>query len=111
MEAGKQFTKPSLTELVAEVGIIGWSELEPHFARGVLLIVKPPLSVLDAAKGMIDDDSARVRHWLDTGTLEKVKDHHAKEFSNSHTQFEAIVVAPWVLVQPDTTNTSGSEKS
>jgi hypothetical protein len=111
VEIGKQFTKPLLSELIEEMGIIGWPELERHFARGVLLIVKPPLTVIEAAKGMIDDDSALVGRWLNTGTLEKVKDHHAKEWNSRHTQFEAIVVAPWVLVQPNTTKSAMPEKS
>ena len=101
METGKQSTRPLFSELASESGMIGWPELQRHFARGALLIVKPPLTVIDAAKAMIEDDSDQVGRWLNSGSLEKAKDCHARDWNSHHTEFEAIVVAPWVLVQAE----------
>ena len=111
METVKQSTSSLFSELASESGTIAWSELQRHFARGALLIVKPPLTVIDAAKAMIEDDSDQVGRWLNSGSLEKAKDCHARDWNSRHTIFEAIVVAPWVLVQADSKEPVIPEKS
>ncbi len=87
-------------KLNAETGKLGWPELEPHFARGVLVRVAPELDLLEVAERMAQDDKAVFEGWLATGQIARVSEAEAAAWSNGGTLFWAVVVAPWVLIQP-----------
>lgn len=85
-------------ELAKERGCLTWSEIERHFARGVVLVVDPVLDLLDVAEAMTQDDRQLFSNWMSQGLVLKAQDTHARRWQASSQTLEAIVVAPWVLV-------------
>lgn len=94
---------PTPTELFyklnLETGQIGWSELQPHFARGVLIVVAADLDLVLVATEMAQDNTSRITDWLQSGNLRRATDGDAKHWQDANTLFWSCVVAPWVLVQ------------
>lgn len=85
--------------LLEQAGEIYWSELERHFARGVIIRVADELDLIEVATAFAADDAERLRHWLDQKHVIKAQDAHARAWSDAKALLRAIVVAPWVLVQ------------
>ncbi|WP_312375734.1 DUF2288 domain-containing protein [Pseudomonas oryzihabitans] len=86
--------------LLGQTAAIGWEELQPHFARGVLLEVVPELDLIEAAIAVTQDDAARVGQWLQQGQLAKVDEERARRrLEAPEVALWAVVVAPWVLMQ------------
>ena len=85
--------------LNTETALITWTELERHFARGVLMTVAPELDLIQLGAHMIQDDKTIIDAWLETGELRKTTDDDAREWSEGEPDLWAVVIAPWVLVQ------------
>ncbi|MBF0471604.1 MAG: DUF2288 family protein [Gammaproteobacteria bacterium] len=85
--------------LQQEIGTLPWSELQPHFARGVVIAVVPQLELIAVAAAMVADDMVTVSRWLTEQQIAPVSDTQAKTWWDDNTQLLSIVVAPWVLVQ------------
>lgn len=90
-------------KLNLETGRLTWPELQPHFARGVVITVSTAVDLLEAAAALASDDGERVKHWMDDGRLLHAEDADARRWQDADAVFWAVVVAPWVLVQ-ETTN-------
>ncbi len=94
---------PSNPELLAklnlETGKLAWSEVERHFARGVLVKVAADLDLVEVAACMADDDRVRFAAWIEKGRVARATTEDAMEWNARQTCFWAVVVAPWVLVQ------------
>lgn len=86
-------------KLAEELGIVGWAELQRHFARGVVVVVSPRLDLLEVALALALDNKALVSDWLDTGQVARVSDTLARTWSATRPELQAVVVAPWVVVQ------------
>ena len=82
-----------------ECGKLLWSELEKHFARGVVLKVDGTMDLIDVAVEFTRDNKARVTEWLESGVVAKVTDDDAIAWHESDAIFWSVVVAPWVMVQ------------
>ncbi|WP_338018773.1 DUF2288 domain-containing protein [Ectothiorhodospira mobilis] len=82
-----------------ETGPIGWEELQRHFARGAVLRVDASLDLLDAAEALVRDDRDAVAAYLEAGRLLRATTEHARDWAARQARFEAVVVAPWVLVR------------
>ena len=76
-----------------------WSELAVHFARGAVLRVDPALDLVAVAQAFTEDDSSRVKPWLDSGEVAAVSDEEASVWADDDAGLWTVVVAPWVLVQ------------
>lgn len=87
-------------KLNAETGQLHWSELQRHFARGVVIHVAPPLDLVQVAARMAQDDAGAMGEWLQAGLVSRATTEDAAQWQRHGTQFWAVVVAPWVLVQP-----------
>ncbi|EHQ53336.1 MULTISPECIES: DUF2288 domain-containing protein [Ectothiorhodospira] len=85
--------------LQGEMGVITWPELQTHFARGALLAVTDSLDLLDVAMALVRDDRDTVEDWLRSGTLRQPGIEHARDWETRRPRFQAVVVAPWVLVK------------
>ncbi len=81
-------------------GEVGWSYLEPHFESGALLYVDPALTITEVGRAIGDDDTAKVEGWLKRGDLIKPGSPHAAHWKGSGARFVALVVSPFVLIQP-----------
>jgi len=86
-------------KLNLETGKIEWSELQRHFARGVVIAVRADLELIDVALKFTHDDRAEIERWLNSGQLKRANDDLARQWQQHTPIFWAIVVAPWVLVQ------------
>lgn len=86
--------------LNAETGKLGWDELEPHHLRGALVRVAPELDLIDVAERMALDDRGAFEQWLAAGQVARVSETEAAAWKDSGLRCWAVVVAPWVLVQP-----------
>ncbi|WP_373740761.1 DUF2288 domain-containing protein [Neisseria sp.] len=94
-------TEPLLSEkLNTETARISWRELQPHFARGAAVYVAPDLDLIDTARRMAADDTAYLAPLMEQGRFGVVSEAQAQAFFDAGQTMWALVVAPWVLVQP-----------
>ena len=91
---------PALRDLLnAQTGRIAWSELQRHFARGVVLNVAQGLDLVEVAARVAEDDRAALENWMQAGQLAKASIDDARRWQDGQSWFWAVVAAPWVLVQ------------
>ncbi|MDD5033557.1 MAG: DUF2288 domain-containing protein [Methylococcaceae bacterium] len=88
-----------LTRLNLESGKLDWGETERHFARGVVVKVAAELDLVEVAAAMAEDDKAVVARWLEHGQIARASSEDAIRWNAAQSEFWAVVVAPWVLVQ------------
>jgi hypothetical protein len=81
-------------------GNVDWSYLKPHFEAGSMIYVDPTLELKTAGLAFTNDDQAQVKAWLKSGDLVQPCELHAKHWKDSKTQFNAMIVRPFVLAQP-----------
>jgi hypothetical protein len=86
-------------KLNAETGKLAWTELERHFARGVVVKVAGDLDLVDVAVAMSHDDKETVAAWLAQGRVVRASAEDALAWHAQQSQFWAVVAAPWVLIQ------------
>jgi hypothetical protein len=86
-------------KLNLETARLAWPELERHFARGVVVCVKPGFDLVEAALAMAENRAAAVEAWLVDGTLTRAGMDDAQRWHAAQQVFWGVVVAPWVLVQ------------
>ncbi|HEX5364239.1 MAG TPA: DUF2288 domain-containing protein [Gallionella sp.] len=83
-----------------ETSQIAWKELQRFFASGAALVVSRELDLVEAAFQMSQDNAAQIRQWMDEGKFGKVTDEQALAWYEADAVMWAVVVSPWVLVQP-----------
>ncbi|VAX14492.1 hypothetical protein MNBD_GAMMA24-870 [hydrothermal vent metagenome] len=98
-------------KLNLESGEIDWSELQRHFARGVVIAVSPALDLVEAALKFVEDDRDTIENWLAMGQIKRADEEHAHRWNQNNALFWAIVVAPWVLVQEQSQATNKNVNS
>lgn len=87
-------------KLNLETARISWNELQPHFARGAAVYVSADLDLIQTARLMADDDAAALGELMKQGRFGVVSEDQARCFLAANQAMWAVVVAPWVLVQP-----------
>ena len=87
------------TDLNLETARIVWSELERHFARGVVIHVAGTLDLVEVALAFANDDKAAVQTWLTAGEVRHLETETAQDWRRRDPDLWAVVTAPWVLVQ------------
>lgn len=83
-----------------ETAQIAWKELQRYFASGAALAVVADLDLVEVAYQMSQDNAAQIRQWMAAGQFGKVSDEQAKGWLAADEILWAVVVSPWVLVQP-----------
>lgn len=91
-------------KLNAETGKLSWPELQPHFARGVVVKVARGLDLVDVAARFAADDKAAVERWLMSGEIARASTDDAAAWVERAPIFWAVVAVPWVLVQEVTSS-------
>ncbi|MCB1228992.1 MAG: DUF2288 domain-containing protein [Verrucomicrobiae bacterium] len=81
-------------------GEVGWIYLRSHFEAGALLYVDPSLKLTEVGQAFADDDADRVAEWRQGGDLVSPSQPHADYWEESGATFRALVVSPFVLIQP-----------
>ncbi|MBI3902433.1 MAG: DUF2288 domain-containing protein [Nitrosomonadales bacterium] len=83
-----------------ETSRIAWKELQRFFASGAAIFVNDELDLVEVAFQFSQDNKAQVERWLLTKKVGKVSDDQATKWIASDADMWAVVVSPWVLVQP-----------
>jgi hypothetical protein len=86
-------------KLLGETARISWAELQPFFARGVLLQVADGEDLVAAAEALATDDRSQVAAWLASALLSRVVADAAQDLWKRDPPLWAVVVAPWVVIQ------------
>lgn len=81
-------------------GVVDWSYLKPHYESGALIYVDPTLSITEVGQTITDDNKSQIEAWLKSGDILKPSDLHAEWWTNNPEDFTALVVSPFVLMQP-----------
>lgn len=90
---------PLYAEILGDTARISWTELEPFFARGVLLWVDGQQDLIEVAMAISADDKQQVIRLMQDNLLCKLDDDRALDFQQRDPELWASVVSPWVLVQ------------
>ncbi len=98
--SGTDRKKERMQELNRETAKIAWSEMQRFFARGLVIFVDEELDLIDTAAELSLDNKAVLEDWMRQGKVAPVNDQQAKLWLERDTVVWAVVLAPWVLVQP-----------
>ncbi|MDH5650021.1 MAG: DUF2288 domain-containing protein [Gammaproteobacteria bacterium] len=88
-----------------ETARISWPELQRQFASGHLIYVAKDMDLVEVAWECAQDNAALLRDWMSAGNVARVSDDQARQWQQDNTWFWAVVVKPWVLIQPLPENT------
>lgn len=83
-----------------ETSRIAWRELQRFFAAGTAIHVAARLDLIEVATRIAEDDKAQVELWMLQGLVGQVSDEQAHAWFDGGAELWAVVVKPWVLVQP-----------
>jgi len=81
-------------------GTVDWKYLAPHYLTGSLFFVDPQLTLVEVGHAFTGNQADKVQGWLKSGDLVKIGDLHAEQWKRGGTEFEALVVSPFVLCRP-----------
>ncbi len=84
----------------AETAKIAFRELQRFFAAGKLMHVEPGLDLVETALAVQQDDVAQIESWIAEQRIARVSDEQARAWIEADAELWAVVVKPWVLVQP-----------
>ena len=85
--------------LNGQTGRINWSELQRHFARGVVIKVATELDLVETAAIIIEDNGSQIEDWMEQGKIANASDEDAISWQKTDAELWSVVAAPWVLVQ------------
>jgi hypothetical protein len=87
-------------KLNLETAQMPWREMQRYFASGAALYVSPDLDLVETAYQMSVDNAVMIGQWMAAEQFGKVTDEQAKIWWDTDAVLWAVVVSPWVLVQP-----------
>jgi len=88
------------TQLTEMMDTVEWSWLVPHAKRDALVIVIPGLDLLEVGEAIANDNTLAVQHWISEQLLYKPATEQLNTWNQApQTQFVALIVQPFVLVQ------------
>jgi hypothetical protein len=82
-----------------ETARIHWNELETFFAAGKLIYISQDIDLIDVAIAMTEDKADKINQWMSTGQVSNAIDEQAMHWQKHNTEFWAVVIKPWILVQ------------
>lgn len=88
------------TRLNQQTARIDWHELALHFARGATVYVAPGLDLVDVACLFAEDSVTEIQVLMSEQRVGAVSEQQAAQWFDGDQQMWAVVVDPWVLVQP-----------
>ena len=81
-------------------GVVDWKTLEPHYKNEALLWIDPSLDLTTVGEAIANDEADKVKAWKESGDLVTPSAPHAFYWEESEATFRALVVSPFVLIQP-----------
>ena len=88
------------TKLNLETARIAWKELQRFFASGGAIFVSQELDLIEVAFQLSEDNKLQVERWMLAGQVAVVSDEQALAWYEADAEMWAVVVSPYVLVQP-----------
>ena len=88
------------TKLNLETARIAWKDLQRFFASGAAIYVSDDLDLIEVAYRLSEDDKQQFERWLLKGQVARVSDEQAQAWFDADAQLWAVVVSPYVLLQP-----------
>lgn len=85
--------------LHSETSKLPWSDLEKHFAQGIVIKVEKGIDILDVAIVIARDNKETLQKWLDDKKVMNVEIEDAKKWNTASADLWSVVVAPFILVQ------------
>lgn len=92
--------QPLETNLNLETAPIPWRELQRFFAAGRAIAVAPELDLVKVGAELYRDNADQFRAWMDEGKVDAVSDEQAQAWFEADAEVWALVIKPYVLVQP-----------
>ncbi|MAS82425.1 MAG: hypothetical protein CMF45_07030 [Legionellales bacterium] len=83
-----------------ETSKMHWNELLPFFAKGMTIYVSHKVDLIKVATILSNDDKCQFEKWLKKGLVANVSDEQASVWYEEKILVWAVVIKPWVLVQP-----------
>ena len=77
-----------------------WSELQKFFANGSAVFVDASLDLINIAADIALDNTSQLSSLMQEGKVYVVDVARAEQWAAEDAILWAVVVAPWVLVQP-----------
>lgn len=87
-------------QIVAETSKIAWKELQYFFASGMAIFVSEELDLVEVASCFTEDNKAMVEKWMQDELISPVANEQAQNWYDHDAMLWAVVIKPWVLVQP-----------
>ena len=86
-------------EFHSQTAKISWQDLQPHYARGAVVMVARELDLVEVALQLRVDNKAQFERWMDEGKVSGITDEIGQRLFDDNPVVWAVVVLPWVLVQ------------
>jgi hypothetical protein len=86
--------------ILGETAKIPWKDLQFLFASGKAIFVDGELDLVDVATQITKDNTTAVEQWMNNKQVIPMPDDLAKTWYEEDAIVWAVVVKPWVLVQP-----------
>ena len=86
-------------DTLKQTALISWLELQPHFARGHLIVVSVELYLIDVAIQLSIDNIQQFQAWIDQALAIPATDAMASDWHQRNVSLWTTVIMPWVLVQ------------
>lgn len=86
--------------LTETLGDVLWTDLRPHAARDMVIIVDEGLDLIDVAVAVASNEAAAVNGWIQAGKLTKpTTEELARWPLQPEARFRSLIVAPFVLIR------------
>jgi hypothetical protein len=92
--------QPDRASINSETAKIAWVELQRFFAQGNAIAIDHRLDLVEVAYQIASDNKKQVEVWTQAGQVGPVSDAQAVEWLEANALVWAVVIRPWVLVQP-----------
>jgi len=81
-------------------GEVEWEYLKKPFENGVVFYVDPALDLAEVGRAFTEDNTESVKAWKSKGDIIQPGPPHAEYWESEKARFLALVVTPFVLIQP-----------
>ena len=81
-------------------GEVEWEYLKKPYETGAVLYVDPSLDLAEVGRAVSEDDTESVLAWKSKGDIIQPGPPHAEYWESEQAKFLALVVTPFVLIQP-----------
>jgi len=91
----------SSNEKIAKyTGDVDWEYIKPHYLAGNIIYVDPSLNLAKVGAAFAEDNKEQVNTWLKKADIIQPGHHHADWWEHDQTRFNALIMKPFVLIQP-----------